>query len=67
MGGFVAEVEGEQLFVGDLGGLGVEAGVLEGLGAVGEPRDSAMLLIKMHARQSGELHLGLSLPCMLTC
>ncbi len=37
MGGLVAEVEREHLGVGDLTGLGVEAGVLEGLGAVGEP------------------------------
>ena len=37
VGGLVAEVEGEHLGFGDLAGLGVEAGVLEGLGAVGEP------------------------------
>ena len=37
VGGFVAEVEGEQFFVGDLGGLGVEATSLLGLGTMGEP------------------------------
>ena len=37
VGGLVAEVEGEQRGVGDLAGVRVEAGVLEGLGAVGEP------------------------------
>lgn len=47
VGGLIAEVEGEQRGVGDLAGLRVEAGVLEGLGAVGEPWDSAMALIKV--------------------
>jgi hypothetical protein len=37
VGGLVAEIEGEQRGVGDLAGLRVETGVLEGLGAVGEP------------------------------
>ena len=37
VGGLVAEVEGELRGVGDLAGLRVETGVLEGLGAVGEP------------------------------
>jgi hypothetical protein len=37
VGGLVAEVEGELLDRRDLTGLGVEAGVLEGLGAVGQP------------------------------
>ncbi len=37
VGGLVAEVERERLGIGDLSGLGIEAGVLEGLGAVGEP------------------------------
>ncbi len=37
MGGLVSEVQGEEWDGGDLAGLGVEAGVLEGLGAVGEP------------------------------
>ena len=35
--GFVAEVEGEELGVGDLAGLLVEAAGLEVRGAVGEP------------------------------
>ncbi len=37
VGGLVAEIEGEQRGVGDFAGLRVEAGVLEGLGAAGEP------------------------------
>ncbi len=37
VGGLVAEVEGEGFGVGDLTGGWVEGGVLEGLGALGEP------------------------------
>ncbi len=35
--GLIAEVEREEADVGDLAGLGVEAGVLKGLSAIGEP------------------------------
>ncbi len=36
VGGLVAEVKREQCGVGNLAGLRIETGVLEGLGAVGE-------------------------------
>ena len=37
VGGLIAEIEGEEFGVGNLAGLWIEAGVLEGLGSIGEP------------------------------